>query len=394
MIFQTFDDKKDCIAVYAKGQMHRKKHPDGMSKTWNYTEFLRDDDIQYAKYYCEGKSLGEACPEHLQSEWNEVSHKLEAIYRSVKEADLNLNDHCFFDMLSDHFLIEYGHIKNKICKHVFKNCEKPANYDFIVDLVKVLTEIKNRKLNIDLSDLKSRRHQFKVRQFIKRIKKTSPYIIYDAYGTKTGRLTGKSFPILTMDKSYRKILKPNNEWFLEFDFNAAELRVMLGLLGKEQPEEDLHEWNLDNIYRGIGDRESAKKRIFAWLYNPQSKDHLSNRFYDRDALLKKYWDGTHIKTCFDRTIEAPERTAVNYLVQSTAADLFLRQMIKVWEMLKNKKSYIAFCLHDSLVIDLAQEDEFVINDLKEEFANTQFGAFKVNSFGGKNFGEMKRMNLN
>ena len=101
----------------------------------------------------------------------------------------------------------------------------------------------------------------------------------------------------------------------------------------------------------------------------------------------------HLQTLLE-TIEAPEKTAVNYLVQSTAADLFLRQMIKIWGMLKDKKSYVAFCLHDSLVIDLAEEDDSMINDLKEEFANTSLGLFKINSFGGKNFGEMKRLNLN
>ena len=139
--------------------------------------------------------------------------------------------------------------------------------------------------------------------------------------------------------------------FLEFDYNAAELRVMLGLLGKEQPKEDLHEWNLKNVYKGIGTREKAKERIFAWLYNPESQDYLSNKAYDREEILTKYWNGTHVKTCFNREIEADKHHALNYVIQSTAADLFLRQMTEVWKLLKDKKSYIAFCMHDSLVID-------------------------------------------
>ena len=93
----------------------------------------------------------------------------------------------------------------------------------------------------------------KVRNFIKHNKNTFPYVVYDPFKSKTGRLVTKnSFPILTMDKNYRKILKPNNDWFIEFDFNAAELRVLLGLLGKEQPQEDLHEWNKKNVYKDFG----------------------------------------------------------------------------------------------------------------------------------------------
>ena len=46
-----------------------------------------------------------------------------------------------------------------------------------------------QQLNIDTFPLKEKIHKFKVRQFLNKINKTSPYISYDMYGTKTGRLT-------------------------------------------------------------------------------------------------------------------------------------------------------------------------------------------------------------
>ena len=61
--------------------------------------------------------------------------------------------------------------------------------------------------------------------------------------------------------------------------------------------------------------------------------------------------------------------------------------------MKDKRSNIAFCLHDSLVIDLHEEDGVLIHEIKEIFANTNLGKFKVNVSGGKNFGEMKEMNV-
>jgi len=393
MFFQTFDDKKKCIAIFAKGKIHKDKLPSALTKTWDYSEVLRDKNVEYAKYYCGGKSLNEACPNHLREEWESVNNKLEAFYRAVSEAKLDLNEHCFFDLVPPHFLLKYGHIREKICAHIFSNFKKPQNYEFMVNLAKALTEIKNTKLNIDLTLLDNRRHEFKVRRFLKKINKIAPYIIYDMRGTKTGRLTSKDFPILTMDKEYRTILKPNNKWFLELDYNAAELRVMLALLGKKQPQQDLHDWNLKHVYKGKGTREEAKKRIFAWLYNPESKDRLLNKEYDRDSVLQKYYNGSQVTTLWNRTIDSDDHHALNYIIQSTAADLFLRQMIKVWELLKDKKSQIAFCLHDSLVIDLTEEDETIVHELKEEFAVTELGNFKVNVFGGKNFGEMKRMNV-
>ena len=395
MLFQTFDDKERCIALYAKEKLFFKKPPSKLTKTWSYSEFLSDKDVEYAQLYCAGKSLDQTCPDHLKKDWEKVSNKLKAFYRSALEAELDLNEHCFYDMVPQNFLIDYAEIKNKICAHVFSTHEKPHNYDHLSDLTKVLVEIKNKKLNVDATQLSKELHKFKVRRFVKKIKRIAPYIKYDSFRTKTGRLAtySNSFPILTMDKSYRKILKPKNDWFLEFDYNAAELRVMLGLLEKEQPKEDIHEWNLKNVYNGVGTREEAKKRIFAWLYNPESKDALSSKAYDRDGLLNKYWDGANVKTCFNREIEADAHHALNYIIQSTAADLFLRQMIEVWKLLKGRKSYITFCMHDSLVIDFSEEEQHLLNELKEKFENTIFGKFKVNSSAGKNYGEMKRLNV-
>jgi len=395
MIFQTFDDKKDCLAVYVDGELHIKKLPKNtpLTHTWDYSESFQAPDIKYAKYYCEGKTLSEACPDHLKKEWEATKHTLKAFHTAAKEVNLNLNEYCYFELLPEHVLLDYGRIKNQISAHVFKNHDKPKDYDFRVNLIKVLTEIKNNKLNIDITPIKKRRHEFKVRQFFRRLKETEPYICYNMYGTKTGRLTATQFPILTMHKSYRKILKPNNQWFLEMDYNAAELRVMMSLLGKSQPKEDVHDWNLENVFKEANTREEAKKRVFAWLYNPKSQDHLLNKEYNRDAVIKKYYNGSQITTLFGRTIDSDDHHALNYIIQSTAADLFLRQMIEVWEFLKDKKSNIAFCLHDSLVIDLHEDDEIYVNEIKSIFSNTSLGEFKVNSSGGRSFGEMKRLNI-
>ena len=76
----------------------------------------------------------------------------------------------------------------------------------------MLEEIRFQKLNIDVSAMNGELSTFKGRQFFKKISKVEPYIKYDIFGSKTGRLTTKknSFPILNMDKNYRKILKPKN----------------------------------------------------------------------------------------------------------------------------------------------------------------------------------------
>jgi len=392
LIFQTLDDKKECVAIYCEDKLHKGLLP-GLTNTWAYADYLDGLDVEYASIYCFGIGLEEACPDELRPRWEAVSSRLRAYIVSFNEAKVNLNENCFFDLVPERFLLEFCEVKNKITEYVFENYERPKNYDFLLSLTKMLHEIRYRSLNLDISPLKDDLENYKTRQFFKKVQNTNPHVVYDISGTKTGRLTTKknSFPILTLDKFHRTILKPKNDYFVELDFNAAELRTLLALSGQNQPEEDLHEWNAKNVYKGSVDREKAKKRIFAWLYNPDSKDYPSDKIYGREVVMKKYFDGRQVNTLFGRTIPADAYHALNYIIQSTTSDLFLRQCIKIREILKNRKSKIAFCIHDSLVIDYSYEENDIFKELIEIFSDTKLGNYKTNVSVGSNFGEMRKI---
>jgi len=391
MLFQALDDKKHCVGVYVDGNLVYDKLPENLTKTWKYSDFLADRNIEYASLYCGSKSLTEMCPPVFLTQWKETTERLKAFLRSFHEARVDLSKNCFFDLVPEQFLKEYCEIKNKITEHTLEICSRPENYDFLLDMTKLVGKIKSQTLNVDTEELKSRLSEYKVRQFCKKIKTTNPVVDYNIFGTKTGRLTTRknSFPILTMDSSYRKILKPKNGWFVELDYNAAELRALTGLLDKEQPTEDIHDFNATHVYHGTTTREEAKKRIFAWLYNPHSKDSASKRVYDRDKVLKKHWHNTHVTTPFGREIDSDEYHALNYIIQSTCSDIVLRQAIKLDKFLENYKTNIAFMIHDSIVLDMSPEDEHKINEIFHLFADTEFGLFQSSAKAGKNFGEMK-----
>ena len=178
---------------------------------------------------------------------------------------------------------------------------------------------------------------------------------------------------------------------MELDFNAAELRTLLALAGKEQPPEDIHEWNGKHVYRGGQSREEVKKRIFAWLYNPRSEDALASAAYDREGVLEKYWDGRYITTPFGRQIEADAHHALNYIVQSTTSDLFIDRMIAVHKFLTDKKSFISFSVHDSLVIDFAESERALIFEVAQIFSRTNISDFLTNVSEGRNYGDMREI---
>jgi hypothetical protein len=296
-------------------------------------------------------------------------------------------------LVPEGFLKDFCDIKDKITQHVFREYERPENYSVLQSIVQLTTNIKQQKLNIDLSVLNNDLTDTRTKDFYKKIMKTSPYIRYNPFGTKTGRLTTEkhSFPILTMDKKFRKIIKPNNEWFVELDFNAAELRVMLGLQGAEQPYIDIHDFNAYEIFGGKITREDAKKRIFSWLYNPNATDEQLSKVYDRDKIKELFWDGKSVKTMFNREIPSDEYHALNYIIQSTCSDLIMGRAASINKMLQGKKTRIAFIIHDSIVLDYADEDGVFINTVYHEFMTTPIGRFRANVSGGRNFGDMKSL---
>ena len=391
MLFQTLDNKEECVGVYCNNELHFDTIPDDLTHTWNYSAFLRDrKDVEYAFLYAQ-KALEDVSAPHLAEEWVGINEKLKAFLRAFTAAKVDLTENCFFDLVNERFLREYCDVKNKITQYVLETHSKPENYDFLVDLTQVLHNIKHRKIQIDPWALRGIMHQKRARDFTQKLSKISLSCDYNIFGTKTGRLTTQknSFPILTMDKKFRKVIRPTNDWFVSLDFNGAELRTFLALSDMEQPDFDVHEWNRRNVYKGTATREEAKERFFAWLYNPASHDYLSEGVYDKGAVMEKYWCDNSITNPFGRTIPADAHHAMSYLIQSTCSDVVLRQMIKLDKYLQDKDSAVAFCVHDEVVLDVAEGECALINVLVEHFSNTPLGNFGVNVKYGKTYGDMR-----
>jgi hypothetical protein len=401
VIFQTLDDKKNCYAFYdGKNFIYENELPENFSKTWSYSGILKNKNVEIAQLYCSGKKLTDICPESFKDELDLINKKMHAIHNSCIQSKVDLRKNCFFDLAPKHILQNYCDIKNKISDYVFKNYDRPLEYDFYKRFTELLNDIKYRDLNIDFDLLKSKSYKESYKVFINKINNSSKYINYNLFGSITGRLTVKkdSFPILTFPKQYRQILIPKNDWFISFDINAAEIRTALALLNIEQPKGDLHEWSVNNIYNKELSRSEAKETTTSWLYNSNSKfsikyDKSLSSFIDKQKIKNIYWINGYINTPYNRKLEADEHHSISYLNQSTFIDLFHRQIIKIDDFLQNKKSFISFLIHDELVLDVAEEEKNIIIDLIKILQNTPYGNFPVNIKAGKSFGEMKKLNL-
>tara|TARA_R110002074_G_scaffold394653_2_gene582167 strand:+ start:740 stop:1924 length:1185 start_codon:yes stop_codon:yes gene_type:complete len=393
MLFQVLDDKEECVTVCLDGKIVRDPSFENLTKTWRWLPSLGNAEVDCAFLYANGRGLNDLCPEDLKEEWNTLLKKFAAFNTAFKEAKIETRDVCRDLLIPERYFKDLCFFKDKISEHVFENYEKPPNYDFLYQLTKVLEEIKTQKLNIVPYGLEDRMSAYKTRAFARKLKFIQPYINYDVFGTKTGRLTTKrnSFPILTLDKDHRQVIHPNNDYFIELDFNAAEIRTFLALAGIPQPKEDIHTWINENVFKGQKTRDETKKAVFAWLYNPKASNKKLESLFKRDEIISKHYDGTHVTTPFGRKIEADADKALNYIIQSTSSDVFLRQMITVHERLKEKNTNIAFCIHDSLVLDYNKQDGKLLDELINVFEETSLGDFQVNVATGKSFGMMRKI---
>ena len=395
MLFQVLDTKADCVGYYANNMIYPEHHLPAEGSTWDYSPHLLGEDYEIARIYSHGATITDVCPEDMKEDWEKIKKTLKSCLKAFHTSALNMQENCFYDLVPEYFLYQYLEAKNKITEHVLATYERPSNYQHIHNLVEMVTDIQRRHLNVDLAPIRHLLSSVKGQNFHRTVQSVRHVCDYNPWGTVTGRLAtnSKSFPILTMSKEFRPCIKPTNDWYLELDFNAAELRMLLALAGVDQPQNDIHSWNVKNIFDGNLTREEAKVKTFAWLYSSKENKDLE-RLYNKDLVRNKYWDGLKITTDYGRIIEnVDEHHALNYIVQSTTIDMVHEQAYKVYELLKGRKSHIAFLIHDAVYIDLADEDRKELLNLLDTFRETRYDIFKVNVSAGRNLGDMKELKL-
>ena len=391
MIFQILDDKESCFGIYRNGEFIYDRIPHDITGTWNWNPNLAGLSVNYANVYMDGRKINEVCPEHLQKRLEKREQKIKSFINAAMNAKMKIDEFCLFDIVPEQHLKHYCEVKNQICEWIFDNCERPQNHDFIVDLQNMANDISKRPILIDQERLLKHSHNdMKAKSLRNFLGGENKAILYDVWGSKTGRLATKtgSFPIMNLKKELADVVIPKNNIFVQFDLNGAEIRTLLSLSTGTHPPEDIHEWNMKNVYRGIGTRDKAKKRFFAWLYNPNSQDYLTERHYNKTKVLKKFYSNGEIYTPFGRKIQTDDFHALNYLLQSTSSDNCMRQAVKIHKFLKHTNSFVHSVIHDSLTIDLDLNDRHMLPQIQEIFEDTQLGWFKSSVHVGHNMKDM------
>ena len=371
-IIQTLDIENNCYGVYCQDRFHFQNTEDSLrdaTVAWRHSPILSEDDKwTYVNLFLKNVSLSEYSSDPVTLKATE--NILEAQKSAAITAKIDFSELCFYEILPDHLLHRWFSLREQAMSNVLKSVQKPKDYDILHKIHVVVENISRQNLSVSGANMR---------------------VKYDMMSSATGRLATSrgSYPILNISKEERSSVKPQNDLFLELDLNGAEIRTLLAFSGQEQPDYDIHEFNRDHSGTKMT-RQEMKSKFFAWLYNPKAVDYDLEKLYNKD-VYKKHYNNGKIETPFGRDLEVDERKALNYLLQSTTSDIVLQNAYEIMNLLKGKKSKVAFTMHDSVVLDFAKEDHGLVGEIKEIFETNIFGKFMSTVNIGKNFGNLKEI---
>ena len=358
MILQTLDIENNCTGVFHDNKIILDNYQDILQNynlAWRHTPMLNDEKYKYLFLLLKQEELSHFC--HDSELFKKCKIKMLAHQKAATAAKINFQESCFFDLIPEHQLLKWFQIRKDALLNLYNTKSFDEDYNILHKIHVLTTNISRQNIIFN---------------------KAIGRVVYNMFGSATGRLTTNkgSVPVLTLKKEQRNLLEPSNDAFVELDLNAAEIRMLMALSGKEQPQGDIHNHLQNKIFGQNLSRSTFKEKLFAWLYNPVSKDLDFDSFFSRKTFKNFYDLKNHIlKTPFGRKLQVEERKAQNYLLQSTTSDQVLENAYKIQKMLKHKKSKIAFTLHDSIILDMSLKDAIMLKDIKNQFEYTRWGMF-------------------
>lgn len=202
-------------------------------------------------------------------------------------------------------------------------------------------------------------------------------IVYDRFGTRTGRLTVASGPhIQTLRRDARKFLMSrwvDNGILASLDFSALEARVLLAELTGVVPSRDPYEALLPMLGPGF-DRNAAKTALISVMYGAGVSGLSSALGVERAAaarvhdilaqaagvkilverLRRELASNSFIRNKYHRRVDVPDSSdgvLLNSYVQSTACDVALYGFLEIVKRLDPELGTPVALLHDALIID-------------------------------------------
>ena len=197
------------------------------------------------------------------------------------------------------------------------------------------------------------------------------YNLYNATSRPTNAHNSVNFAAIPKSEKHRKCFKPQNDKFVEFDFDGYHLRLLCDQINFKLTEESAHK-QLAKLYfnkEEITEDEyaEAKQLNFQAIYGKIPKKHKNLEIF---KLIQKYIDDMWETFVENGVVYNPQTgkpfsdilkrmnpaKLMNYMMQSLETSNNILILKDVLRYLKDKKTKIALYTYDAILFDFSKED--------------------------------------
>ena len=284
----------------------------------------------------------------------------------------------YCDMIADK-IIEFIHT---VYENVYNNDVIDAFYSIEKNGIPISDDI------CDIFDERVRKH-------ISNGKLYSDYNLWTSTGRPSNSFGNVNFAALT--NKQRIGILPQNDYLLEYDYDAYHLRLIGDLINYKFTCKSVHEYLA--IQYGVGYNES-KSISFRLLYGGITDDIANSiEFFGKtkkfiDKLWNKFNDRNYVKTnIYSRRLskknisDMSRNKLFNYLIQAHETETNVQTILKLQEFLLNKKTKLILYGYDSFLFDFSKEDGIEIMSLIKSILERDGHLVKTKM--GINYSDMK-----
>jgi hypothetical protein len=269
-----------------------------------------------------------------------------------------------------------------------------------IEPLKAFSNIEKQGIKVtdDVCDI----FDIRVKKHISEGKLYSQYNLLTTTGRPSNSFGTVNFAALPPEK--RGAFIPENDSFVEFDFDAYHLRLISNLVGYDGffPAESVH-GHFAKVYGCSYDE--AKQKTFQILYGGIREEHkkLSPFFSKTYDYINKKWNeiNTHNyvftdiyrrKLLYSNYRDLNRNKIFNYLIQAYETEVNIKKILSIQDYLNNehghgvKKTKLVLYGYDSFLFDFSKQDGVIV--LKEIKNILERNGHMTKSQAGLNYGEM------
>jgi hypothetical protein len=207
---------------------------------------------------------------------------------------------------------------------------------------------------------------------LSRSKIYTQYNLYTTTSRPSNTFNSINFAALHKDDGERACFKPENDKFIELDFQGYHPRLIGEMVGFDFPK-DKNTYDVLGQLLGVTQQE-AKELTFKQLYGGVWSEYQDKPFFKQvNMFIDSMWDEvqysnsyTTANKIFKRGDEGITRNKLfNYIIQSYETSNNVQLLKLVLDYLKDKKTKLVLYTYDAFLFDYNEEDGTIFTEISK-----------------------------